>query len=144
LITRSKDISLEGLSGDLRLEDSNGTVDVGLRKPGNIQIENRKGDIQVTIPPNSALKVDARSRGGSIQSDFSELKVDNGARESSANGSIGNNGTRLVINGEHGSIEIRRGEVEAAAPAAPTPPGKPAKPGKALPAPKTPPQESEN
>ena len=53
LTTRSKDISLEGLSGDLRLENSNGSVTVGLHKPGNIQIDNRKGDVQVSIPPNS-------------------------------------------------------------------------------------------
>jgi hypothetical protein len=144
LVTRSKDISLEGLSGDLRLEDSHGTVEVGLRKPGNIQIENRKGDIQVTIPPDSAVKVDARLRGGSISSDFGELKVENGNHESSASGSIGNNGSRMVINGENGSIELRKGEVSAVAPEVPTPPAKPSKPGKSLPPPKTPPEESEN
>ena len=144
LITRSKNISLEGLSGDLRLENSNGTVDVGVRKPGSIQIENRKGDVEVTVPPNAALNVDARCRGGSIESDFNQLKIENGERESTATGSIGSNGSRLVINGEHGSIEIRRGELEASAPAPPTPPAKPGKTGKALPAPKTPPEESEN
>ncbi len=144
LITRSKDINLEGLSGDLRLENSNGTVELGVRKPGSIQIENRKGDVQVTIPPNAALNVDARCRGGSIESDFDQLKVNNGERESTASGSIGSNGSRMVINGEHGSIEIRRGEVEAAVPATPAPPAKPGKPAKALPAPKAPPQESEN
>jgi DUF4097 and DUF4098 domain-containing protein YvlB len=144
LITRSKDISLEGLSGDLRLEDSNGSVEVGLRKPGSIQIENRKGDVQVTVPPNAALNVDAHTRGGTIESDFNELKIDNGERESTASGSIGNNGSRLVVNAEHGGIEIRRGEVEAAAPAPPAPPAKPGKPAKALPPPKTPPEESEN
>jgi len=144
LITRSKDISLEGLSGDLRLENSNGTVEVGLRKPGSVQIDNAKGDVQVTVPPNAALTVDARCRGGSIESDFDQLKVDNGERESTASGAIGNNGSRLVINGEHGSIEIRRGELQAAAPPTPAPPSKPGKPGKALPPPKTPPEESEN
>ena len=77
LITRSKDISLDGLSGDLRLQDNNGSVEVGLHKPGNIQIENRKGDVQITIPPNTALKVEARSRGGEISSDFTELQVNN-------------------------------------------------------------------
>ena len=77
LTTRSKDIALEGLSGDLRLEDQNGTVEVGLHKPGNIQIDNRKGDVQVSIPPNTAIKVEARTREGEIESDFDEIKVDN-------------------------------------------------------------------
>lgn len=147
LTTRSKDIALEGLSGDLRLEDSNGTVEVGLRKPGNIQIDNRKGDVQVSIPPNTAIKVEARTREGEIQSDFDEIKVDNRDRESSASGSIGNNGPRLVMNCDKGTIEIRKGTVAVVAPAVPpTPPAvpKPGKPAKALPAPKAKPVESEN
>jgi DUF4097 and DUF4098 domain-containing protein YvlB len=150
LTTRSKDISLAGLSGDLRLEDTNGTVEVGLYKPGNIQIENRKGDIQISIPPNAAVQVEARTRHGEIQSDFNELKIEGGDRQASASGSIGTNGPRLVLNGEHGTIEIRRGSVAvfapapAAAPAAPAVPGKPAKPAKSLPAPKAAPVESEN
>jgi DUF4097 and DUF4098 domain-containing protein YvlB len=138
LTTRSKDIGLEGLSGDLRLADENGTVTVGLHKPGNVQIDN-KGDVQVSIPPNTGVKVEARTRGGEIQSDFSELKIDNGEKQSSASGSIGSNGPRLVINSENGTIEIRKGTV--AVPAAPAAPGKP---GKALPAPPAAPVESEN
>jgi Putative adhesin len=145
LTTRSKDISLEGLSGDLRLEDSNGSVEVGLHKPGNIQIDNRKGDVQVSIPPNTAIKVEARTRQGEIESDFEEIKVDNRDNQSSASGSIGTNGPRLVMNCEKGTIAIRKGTVATAAPpVAPTPPATPGKPAKALPAPKATPVESEN
>jgi len=147
LTTRSKDISLEGLSGDLRLEDSNGSVEVGLRKPGNIQIDNRKGDVQVSIPPNTPIKVEARTREGEIESDFEEIKVDNRDQGSSASGSIGTNGPKLVMNCEKGQIEIRKGTVAAVAPVPPlqplTPPT-PGKPLKALPAPKARPVESEN
>ena len=146
LTTRSKDIALEGLSGDLRLEDSNGTVEVGLHKPGNIQIDNRKGDVQVTIPPNTAIKVEARTHEGEIQSDFDEIKVDNRDKEASASGSIGTNGPRLVMNCDKGTIEIRKGTVAVVSPVAPIPPAtpKPGKPAKALPAPKAKPVESEN
>jgi len=147
LTTRSKDISLEGLSGDLRLEDSNGTVEVGLNKPGNIQIDNRKGDVQVSIPPNTPMKVEARTHAGEIESDFDEIKVDNRNKESSASGSIGENGPRLVMNCDKGTIEIRKGAVAAAPPAPPSPPSPPSKsgkPAKALPAPKAAPVESEN
>jgi DUF4097 and DUF4098 domain-containing protein YvlB len=147
LTTRSKDISLEGLSGDLRLEDANGSVAVGLHKPGNIQIDNRKGDVQVSIPPNTAIKVEARTREGEIQSDFEEIKVDNRDKESSASGSIGTNGPKLVMNCDKGAIEIRKGTVAVVAPAPPVPPIPPPSPGKAvkaLPAPKAKPVESEN
>ena len=147
LTTRSKDISLEGFSGDLRLEDSNGTVSVGLYKPGNIQIDNRKGDVQVSIPPNTAIKVEARTHEGDIESDFDEIKVDNRNKEGSASGSIGTNGPRLVMNCDKGAIEIRKGTVAVVPPAPPIPPATPARPGKpakALPAPKAAPVESEN
>ncbi|MGA9355923.1 MAG: DUF4097 family beta strand repeat-containing protein [Terriglobales bacterium] len=141
LSTRSKDIALEGLTGDLRLEDTNGTVEVGLYKPGNIQIDNRKGDVQITIPPNTALRVEARTREGSIDTDFEEIKVENEHSQSSANGSIGTNGPKLAINCEKGAIEIRKGTV-AVAPPSPAPRLGPAP--KALPAPKVKPTESEN
>ena len=145
LTTRSKDIALEGLSGDLRLEDSNGTVEVGLRKPGNIQIDNRKGDVQVSIPPNTAVKVEARTRQGDIESDFDEIKIENHDNQSSASGSIGTNGPKLVMNCDKGAIQIRKGTVAVVAPVPPLAPV-PAKPGKpkTLPAPKAPPVQSEN
>jgi DUF4097 and DUF4098 domain-containing protein YvlB len=144
LITRSKDIDLEGLSGDLRMENENGMVAVGLRKPGNIQITNRKGDVQVSIPPSVAVKVEARTRQGDISSDFSEVKVESGEKQSTASGSIGTNGPHLIINSDNGTIELRRGTVAAAAPLPPPTPPTPGKPGKALPAPKATPVESEN
>jgi hypothetical protein len=147
LTTRSKDIALEGLSGDLRLQDENGTVEVGLHKPGNIQIDNRKGDVQVSIPPNTPIKIEARTHQGEIESDFEEIKVDNRNNQSSASGSIGTNGPRLVMNCEKGTIEIRKGTVAVVPPGPPIPPAAPAKsgkPAKALPAPRAKPVESEN
>ncbi len=147
LTTRSKDISLEGLSGDLRLEDTNGTVEVGVHNPGNIQIDNRKGDVQISIPPNTAIKVEARTREGEIQSDFGEIKIENEHNQSSASGSIGTNGPRMAINCDKGDIELRKGTVLVAPEVSPAPtpmPGKPGKPMKALPAPKAAPVESEN
>ena len=147
LTTRSKDIALEGLSGDLRLEDSNGSVEVGLHKPGNIQIDNKKGDVQVSIPPNTPVKIEARTREGDIESEFEEIKVDNKDRQSSASGSIGTNGPRIALNCEKGTIQIRKAAVAVVAPAPPAPPavpGKSGKPAKALPAPKATPVESEN
>ena len=144
LITRSKDIDLEGLTGDLRLENENGMVSVGLQKPGNIQIDNRKGDVQVSIPPSVAVKVDARTRQGDISSDFNEVKVESGDRQSTASGSIGSDGPHLIINSDNGTIELRKGSVATVTPPVPPKPPMPGKPGKALPAPKAAPVESEN
>jgi Putative adhesin/Domain of unknown function (DUF5668) len=138
LSTRSKDIRLDGVSGDLRLEDSNGSVEVVVHKLGNVQIDNRSGDIQLSLPMQAAFRVDARAKGGEIQSDFGELNVNNGDKEATATGSVGNGQSILRLNNEHGTIELRKGTSEASLP--PSPP----KPGKNLPSPPEPPEPTEN
>jgi DUF4097 and DUF4098 domain-containing protein YvlB len=138
LSTRSKDIRLDGVSGDLRLEDSNGSIEVVVHKLGNIQIDNRSGDIQLSLPMQAAFRVDARAKGGEIQSDFGELKVNNGDHEATATGSVGSGSATLRLNNEHGTIELRKGTSEAALP--PSPP----KPGKNVPEPPEPPEPTEN
>ena len=108
LITRSKDIRLENIAGDVRLQDENGGVEVSMRSLGNVQIDNRRGDIQLSIPDKAGFRIDARTRDGEIQSEFAELNVQNGDREAQASGSFGNGAAHIVLNNEHGGIEIRK------------------------------------
>jgi DUF4097 and DUF4098 domain-containing protein YvlB len=141
LTTRSKNIRLQDVSGDVRMQDSNGGVEVGMRALGNVQIDNRQGDIQLSVPDKPGFRVDARTRDGEIQSDFPDLKVENGEREARASGQVGNGGVHIVLNNEHGGIEIRKASVQP-----PRPPQPPAawKPGKSLPAPKEKVEPTEN
>ena len=141
LTTRSKNIRLEGVSGDVRLKDDNGTVELIMRNLGNVQIDNRNGDIQLAVPEKAGFRLDARTRGGEIQSDFPELKVNNEEREAKASGSVGNGSSHIVINNEHEGIEIRK--ASATPPVPPVPPN-PAKPAKALPSPKEKVEPTEN
>jgi DUF4097 and DUF4098 domain-containing protein YvlB len=113
VITRSKDIRLDSLSGDLRLEDSNGAVEVLVRKMGDLEISNRNGDIQLSLPAQAAFKVDARARNGEIQSDFAEVKISDQHDTATASGSVGNGAATVRLNNEHGTIEIRKGSVQA-------------------------------
>jgi hypothetical protein len=146
LVTRSKNIRLDGVSGDVRLQDDNGGVDVEMRSLGNVQIDNREGDIHVGIPEKSGFRLDARTRDGEVQSDFSELKVDNGDSKGSASGvvsgSSGNASAHVVINNDHGGIEIRK--ASASLPRPPQAPPVPPKAGKNLPAPKVKVEPTEN
>jgi len=138
LTTRSKNIRLEQLSGDVRLQDDNGAVEVGMRTLGNVQIDNRNGDIQLSLPDKAGFRLDAHTRDGEIRSDFSELKVSNDEHEAKASGSVGNASSHIVLNNEHNSIEIRK------ASALPPKPPEPPKAGKALPAPKEKVEPTEN
>ena len=133
LTTRSKNIRLEEVSGDVRLQNDNGPIEIGMRTVGNVQIDSRNGDIQLSLPDKAGFRLDAHTRDGQIQSDFSELKVNNDERESKASGSVGSGSAHIVLNNEHDNIEIRRA---SALPPKPPEPPTTGKTGKALPAPK--------
>jgi len=142
LSTRSKNIRLDAVSGDVRLKDDNGTVELTMRTLGNVQIDNRNGDVQLAVPDKAGFRLDASTRsGGEIQSDFPELKINNDEHESRANGSVGNGSSHIVINNEHEGIEIRK--ASAMPPVPPVPPS-PAKAGKALPQTKENPEPTDN
>jgi len=146
LTTRSKNIRLDDVAGDVRLQDDNGTVEVGMRTLGNVQIDNRNGDVQLSVPDKAGFRLDARVRDGEIQSDFPELKINNDEHESRANGSVGNGVAHIVVNNEHDGFEIRKASASGGpgSVAGGVPTSKQSKPGKSLPAPKDKVEPTEN
>lgn len=136
ITTRSKDIRLTDVIGDVRVQDENGSVEMHFTKPGNVQVDNRQSDIQIYLPDKAAFQLDARTRNGEIETDFDQLKVNSTDDQASVSGSVGTGGPHLVINNEHGGIEVRKGSSMADAPMPPTPPRSPKKPA--------PPDETEN
>jgi len=117
LVTKSKDIHLDNVSGDIKLEDSNGTVEVhaGKLPLGSMQIDNSKGDIQVVVPTDAAFSLNARTRDGDISTDFDQIKVSSDRGQSTASGTVGSGASHVEINNRYGSIEIRKsGTTEAA------------------------------
>jgi DUF4097 and DUF4098 domain-containing protein YvlB len=139
LTTRSKNIELEDVSGDVRVQNDNGSVEVGMRTLGNVQIDNRSGDVQLSLPEKVGFRVDALARDGDIQSDFPELKVSSDDHEARASGTVGNGAAHIVLNNEHDGIEIRKTSAQAGK--ATESSGKPAK---ELPAPKGKVEPTEN
>jgi DUF4097 and DUF4098 domain-containing protein YvlB len=141
LRTRSKDIVINGIAGDIHLQNENGAVEIHVNKLGNLDVSNSRGDIRIFLPEKSPFQLDAHARDGEIQTDFSELKIDNQNNRAAGSGSVGNGGPHMILNDEHGTIEIRRGV------AIPTPPPSPPLPNIKLPkVPKVPtvPDTSEN
>jgi hypothetical protein len=140
LSTRSKDVSLESVSGDVRIQDENSGVQVGLKAPGNVQIDNRNGDITLGVPDKAGFKLEARSRGGEVQADFPGVNVTNTDEDGKALGTFGNGAMHLVLNSEHGNISVHKREMENARsmPGVPAPPKPPHK------APPEPPEPTEN
>lgn len=132
--TRAKDIALQGITGDARVQNENGDVRLSLKSPGNVQIDNRNGDVTVGVPDKMGFKLDARSHGGEVQSDFSEISPNNDENDGKATGTVGNGAVRLVLNTEHGNISLHKGQIESAhaadhdAPEAPSAPKAPRAP----------------
>jgi DUF4097 and DUF4098 domain-containing protein YvlB len=134
LSTRAKDVTLEGVSGDVRVQDEHSAVNVTLKTAGNVQIDNRNGDITVGVPEKVGFKVDARTRGGEVTADFPGVNVTNDDREGKLSGTFGNGAIRLVLNSEHGNITVQKDETESAH-SVPAPPAPPKVPKQAPPAP---------
>jgi DUF4097 and DUF4098 domain-containing protein YvlB len=128
LSTRSKDIRISGVSSNVQVKNENGPVEIEVTKLGNLEVQNDRADIRIFIPEKSSFQVDAQARNGEIQSDFSELKIENGDNRSTANGSVNGGTSHVVLNNQHGSVEIRKGEVVASTPAPPKPPRTPKRP----------------
>lgn len=128
LRTRSKDIMLNGISNEVHVQNENGAVEVHVNKLGGLDVKNAKGDIRIFVPAKSGFQLEAQAHDGEIQSDFSDLKINNGDNHSSANGSVNGGGPRMVLENEHGTIEIRKGTVVPTPPAGPKIPNSPEPP----------------
>jgi hypothetical protein len=113
LARASKDVRLENVSGNVEVATRNGSVEVYAEQLplGNISITNDKGPIQLYLPSGAAVRIEAQTRHGEIESDFDELKVDSQGRETKLSGAIGPPGSkaaRVQLTTEHADNEIRK------------------------------------
>jgi DUF4097 and DUF4098 domain-containing protein YvlB len=112
LVTRSKEIHLEGVTGDLEVENTNGDIEVHSADKlpiGKMMITGKRGDISLVLPANAGFQVEATTRKGDITSDFGALKINSSSGGSHASGSVGNGAARLEINADTGDIHIGKG-----------------------------------
>jgi hypothetical protein len=112
LITRSKDIHIEDVTGDLKIENSNGMVEYHAgNKLGQVDITNTRGDVQLTFPPKVSFQLNAQARRGDIETEFEGISVNADRNDHSAKGSIGNGGPDIRISNTNGDISLRKGPV---------------------------------
>jgi DUF4097 and DUF4098 domain-containing protein YvlB len=111
-VTRSKDIHLEGVTGDVVVENANGEIEVhpADKLPvGKLTLTGKHGDIIVVLPPNAGFQVDATTRKGDISSEFSPVRIEQSNGSSRASGTVGNGAAKLQINADTGDIRINKG-----------------------------------
>jgi len=128
LLTNTKDIRLDGVSGDTRISNSDGAVELHVNKlpVGNIDITNRSADVQVYLPDQAGFKLDANADNGEVESGFNEIKINNQDDRGRGSGTVGNGAGTVRLNNAHGGIEIRKGSTaNAATPPTPHSPPEP-------------------
>ncbi len=112
VVTRSKEIHLEDVSGDLQVETTNGDIEVRAASKlpvGRMTITGKRGDITLTLPSNAGFQIEATTRKGDISSDFNAIKVNETNGKAEASGTVGNGAARLQITADTGDIRIAKG-----------------------------------
>jgi DUF4097 and DUF4098 domain-containing protein YvlB len=126
LTTRNRNITLERVAGDVTVANSNGTVDLSSPMPlGNINVENRSGDVKLTLPEHANFHYQATTNDGDLESDFSSIQRDDSRHQNTASGIIGTGGPTVRLSTSHGDIALRKDNVAPLPPKAPAPPASP-------------------
>lgn len=106
--TQAKDIALRRVTGEMRVNNSNGDVKIDALDPvGAMNIENRNADVQVTLPNDAKFSVKATAADGDIQNDFNLSAQDNNNR-SSLSGAVAGGGPLIRISTEKGDIRVHK------------------------------------
>jgi hypothetical protein len=134
--TRQKDITVNEFKHGVRITNSDAQVTLQTSTPPthDIQVDSKKGAVELTLPPGSNFQIEASSRHGEVDCDFSGpgLKVTKEGDTPSITGSVGKGGPMIRVNTDYGAIRILRGGSHPPSPPAPpTPPAAPEPSGKA-------------
>jgi DUF4097 and DUF4098 domain-containing protein YvlB len=122
LSTRSRNVTLDRIAGNVSVTNSNGFVNVTNAPPlGDVIIENRNGDVSLTVPEHSSFSVDAQTTDGDLSNDFS---LSTGGTDTHKNftGTIGKGGPTLRLTTSHGDISLKKATILPLPPTPPTPP----------------------
>jgi hypothetical protein len=100
-------IEVQGFESGLKAETGAGSVEIEGRPGGDCSLVTSAGSVQVTLPSDSRLKIEARTSAGSARSDF-PLRVEGepGSRGLSGTLGDGSEGT-LRIETSAGSVRVR-------------------------------------
>jgi hypothetical protein len=136
ITTRQKDITVNDFKHSLHITDSDGQITLQTTTPPthDIQVQSKNGAVELTLPPGANFQIEANSRHGEVECDFSGpgLKVVKEGDTPSISGSFGKGGPMIRVNTDYGAIRIlRTSSHPPAPPSPPTPPEPPEAPGKA-------------
>ncbi|HEV2349410.1 MAG TPA: DUF4097 family beta strand repeat-containing protein [Terriglobia bacterium] len=126
--TRQKDITVENFRNSLKINNTNGDVQLRTSTAPThpIEVTLGKGEIELDIPPSSSFQIDASSRRGEVDSEFSGLTVNKEGDTPSISGSNGKGGPAIHLTTSYGTIRL--GNENGSSPRPPSPPSTPTPP----------------
>jgi DUF4097 and DUF4098 domain-containing protein YvlB len=126
LQTRSRNITFERIAGDIDVSNSDGSVDLVATAPlGNVSVDDRNGEVNLTLPDHAAFTIDAETRGGEINTDL-DLKPVTQNDTATLQGAVGKGGPHIMLRTTHLNIAIHaRAGAPAPAPSQPQAPPAP-------------------
>lgn len=129
ITTREKDITVNEFKHSLHITNKDGHITLETSTPPahDIQVELRKGEVDLTLPAASNFQIEAYSHHGEVESDFAgpTLKVVKDGDTPSISGSFGSGGAMIRINTEYGAIRILRAGAHPPAKSEPAKPDEP-------------------
>lgn len=113
IATHNTDVDVKNATGLLDIADAHGDIKVALSMPPreDIRITNNAGDVELTLPPQSAFEIAAISRGGDVESDFGggQLNLSNTDASGQISGRVGAaGGPKITIATTYGTIHLHK------------------------------------
>lgn len=122
LKTQDKNVTLDRIQGRVSVSNRNGSVELTSAAPLDaISIDNRQGSVDVGLPGKVGFDLDARTRNGDMENDFS-LTPQTEDEVHTLTGNIAGGGPTVTITTTDGDVTVRRSIVAPLPPAAPAPP----------------------
>lgn len=119
--TRSRNVTLDRVTGDIKVVNSHGDVDIHAAPPtGSITVDNQNGSVTLSLPSQAKFTLSAETSDGDAHSDFSTADTHGG--RGILNGTVNGGGAEVHVNTSHGDIAISRNSETPLPSVSPRPP----------------------
>jgi hypothetical protein len=104
--TGSGDIRVNAVAGEIMAQTGSGDIDVRQTAKAGVTAKTGSGDVNLTLPPDAAFTLDARTGSGSIDTQ-QPLTIQGQYRRNRVQGVVRGGGNNVTITTGSGSIRIR-------------------------------------
>jgi hypothetical protein len=104
--TGSGNIQVNAVGGEIRAQTGSGNIEVRQTTKAEVTAKTGSGDVNLTLPPDAAFTLDARTGSGSIDS-AQPMTIQGTSRRNHVQGVVRGGGNTVSITTGSGSIRIR-------------------------------------